>query len=333
MSSHRFWSTPLMVGTLIAASGLTGSALANDPVAQVDALEALAGKHPGFRRGQAKGVCASGHFIGTEAGRGLSKASAFSGDKHAVVARFSVGGGNPTTTDQSKSARGLALQMTLPNGEQWQMANISAPLYFVGKPELFAPFVLARAPDPATGKPDPDALAAFSKAHPETLKQAAWLAEQPIGGSYAGYRYWGVNAFELTDAEGESQFVRWSFTPQVDLAPPDAATLAKLGDDFLADDLARRLEDGPVAFDFHLQLATDDDSRVDATTIWPDSNPRVLAGTLVIDATTPGVGGACDKMMFNPLTLPAGIAPSDDPVLHARPGAYAVSFGRRAGGQ
>ena len=35
--------------------------------------------------------------------------------------------------------------------------------------------------------------------------------------------------------------------------------------------------------------------------------------------------------MFNPLSLPDGIAPSDDPILLARPGAYAVSFARRVG--
>ncbi|HYD33880.1 MAG TPA: catalase, partial [Methylophilaceae bacterium] len=34
-------------------------------------------------------------------------------------------------------------------------------------------------------------------------------------------------------------------------------------------------------------------------------------------------------ILFNPLALPDGIAPSTDPILLARPGAYAVSFGRR----
>jgi catalase len=33
--------------------------------------------------------------------------------------------------------------------------------------------------------------------------------------------------------------------------------------------------------------------------------------------------------MFNPLQLPKGIEPSDDPILLARPAAYAVSLSRR----
>jgi len=305
------------------------STAAANPTQQVDALEALAGTHPGFRRGQAKGVCAMGHFTGTEAGAALSTATAFNGESHPVLARFSVGGGNPEGTDQSRSSRGLALQMTLPGGEQWQMGNISAPLYFIAQPEHFTPFLQVRTPDQDTGEVDQDALAAFNEAHPETLRQAEWLAAQPIGGSYAGYTYWGVNAFRLTNADGEHQYVRWSFTPQQDITAPDESTLAELGDHFLADELAERLQSGPVHFDFHLQLATEDDSLVDPTTIWPDSNPSVLAGELTIVASSPGQGGECDLMIFNPLVLPEGVAPSDDPVLHARPAAYAESFGRR----
>jgi len=240
----------IIIGSLTILHPNTAAA---NPTHQVDALEALSGLHPGFRRGQAKGVCAMGHFTGTEAGAALSTASAFNGESHPVLARFSVGGGNLEVSDQSQSARGLALRMTVPDGEQWQMGNISAPLYFVARPEHFAPFVEVRTPDPDTGELDQEALSAINEAHPETLKQAEWLAEQPIGGSYAGFTYWGVNAFRLS----------------------------------------------------------------------------VLAGELTIEASSPGRGGECDLMMFNPLVLPEGVAPSEDPVLHARPGAYAESFGRR----
>ena len=103
------------------------------PAEQVDALEALAGKHPGMRRSGAKGICASGHFTGNAVGRALSSASVFSGAKVPVVARFSVGGGNPKASDKGKTARGLALQFMLPKGEQWMMANISAPVFFVAR--------------------------------------------------------------------------------------------------------------------------------------------------------------------------------------------------------
>lgn len=319
----------LMISSGAALGPGGAAASANNPTAQVNALEGLFGKHAGFRRSQAKGVCVSGHFQGTPEGAALTEAVAFSGEQHPVLARFSVGGGNPAATDKSRSTRGLALQMTLPDGQQWQMANISAPMYFIAKPEHFAPFLQVRTPDPATGKPNPEALAAFNAAHPETLKQAAWLAEQPIGASYAGYRFWGVNAFKLTAKDGRTQFARWQFTPQVEIPGLDEAALADYGDHYLADELAARLKEGPVAFDFYFQLAGEGDPLTDATTVWPDDRQLVHAGTLVLKQSDPGIGGPCDKLMFNPLILPSGISPSDDPVLHARPAAYAVSFGRR----
>jgi catalase len=39
--------------------------------------------------------------------------------------------------------------------------------------------------------------------------------------------------------------------------------------------------------------------------------------------------GACGDIAFDPLVLPAGIAPSDDPLLPARSAAYMRSFTRR----
>ena len=129
---------------------LIAQAQVSQPEAQVIALEGLLGKQAGFRRSQAKGVCASGYFVGNAVGRALSSASVFKGDRIPVVARFSVGGGNPKTSDKGRSVRGLSLQFTLPNGEQWLTANISAPMYFVAKPEQFAPFLQVRTADPTT---------------------------------------------------------------------------------------------------------------------------------------------------------------------------------------
>ena len=41
--------------------------------------------------------------------------------------------------------------------------------------------------------------------------------------------------------------------------------------------------------------------------------------------------GNCRDIEFDPLVLPSGIEPSDDPMLSARSAAYSVSFTRRAG--
>ena len=51
-------------------------------------------------------------------------------------------------------------------------------------------------------------------------------------------------------------------------------------------------------------------------------------GTISLTGVAKDAVKAQKALLFNPLTLPAGIEPSADPVLLARPGAYAVSFGQ-----
>lgn len=295
---------------------------------QVTALENLFGKHSGARRSQAKGVCASGYFVGNTVGRSLSSASVFNGDKHPVVARFSVGGGNPKASDKSKSVRGLALQFMLPKGEQWLTANISAPMYFVSKPAQFAPFLAARMPDPATGKPDPINLKLFSELNPETTLQGAYLAKAPVPASYGAVNYWSTNAFEFISASKRSQFVRWQFVPEGGTLGLTDEQLKSLPTDFLVDELRARVAKAPVVFDYKVQLAEAGDVLTDSTQVWPDSRVVVPAGKLYI-TTVDTAGGTCDKITFNPLVLPKGIKPSADPVLLARAAPYGVSLGRR----
>ena len=316
--------------TLLGAAGAPSVfAQASPAEAQVNALEKLAGSHPGSRRSGAKGICASGYFVGNTVGRNLSKASAFSGDKVPVIARFSVGGGNPRASDKAKSVRGLSLSMQLPKNETWQMANISAPIFFVAKPEQFAPFVLARAADPATGKPDPEKIKAFSTANPETTRQGAYLAQAPVPASYGSVNYWGVNAFEFTSPSGEKRFARWQFLPEAGSLGLTEDQLKTMPDEFLAAELRERVGKRGLVFEMKLQLAETGDNLTDPTTAWPESRLVLPVGRLTIDAVAAGPGGACDAITFNPLTLPAGIKPSADPVLIARPVPYALSLGRR----
>lgn len=321
------------VATTVAALAVTlipsAHAQTSAAEAQVNSLENLFGKHEGFRRSQAKGLCASGYFVGNTVGRALSGASVFNGDKIPVIARFSVGGGNPKASDKSKSARGLALQFNLPKGEQWLTANISAPMYFISKPEQFAPFMAARLPDPATGKPDPVNLKLFSELNPETTRQGAYLAKAPVPTSYGAVNYWGTNTFEFISAKGASQFVRWQFVPENGTMGLTDEQMKSLPNDFLAEELRARVAKAPVVFDYKVQLAEAGDVLTDPTQVWPDSRVVVPAGKLYIDKVEAADGGACDKITFNPLVLPKGIKPSADPVLLARPASYGISLGRR----
>lgn len=315
--------------TPFAAQAQTAGAPAVDPVRMVDALEGTFGTHAGFRRSHAKGVCAAGHFVGSPEGRALSAASVFSGARVPVVGRFSVGGGNPMATDKGRTVRGLALSFTLPAGESWLMANLSAPVFFVAKPEHFAGFIESRKADPATGRPDPARVRAFNEAHPDTKAQIDWLAQNPVPASYASVAYWSTHAFRFVNAAGQAQFARWSFQPVDGAVGLSDAELAARPDHFLVDELRTRVGRAPAQFRFMLQLAEAGDDLTNATVLWPTTRRTVEAGRLVIDSVEPGAAGACANITFNPLVLPRGIEPSADPLLQARAAPYAVSLGRR----
>ncbi len=331
MSIH----TPFFCLVAAGASALVGLALPGRAQAQltpteiVDAFEAANGKQASFRRSGAKGVCAVGEFVGNAEGRSLSAASAFSGRPVPVVLRFSVGGPNPKAPDNARGPRGLSLAFSLPGGETWQMANLSTPVFGAKSPEQLVGALLARAPDPATGKPDPVKVKAYTDANPEITLQGKYLASQPVPASYAQLNYWGVNAFAFVDAKGNKQFAKWVFEP--------AAGTAGLSDDeakarpteFLADELRQRVAGGPVAFNFVLQLAQPGDVVNSAVLPLPEDRKKVTVGQLLVKSVEAGSAGACANMTFNPVALPKGVEPSDDPILLSRAAPYAVSLSRR----
>jgi catalase len=300
-----------------------------DPVRFVDQFEASFGKFEGFRRSGAKGVCATGEFVGTAQARALSTASAFSGRPVPVVVRFSVGGANPKAPDNARSQRNLALQFDLPDGETWQMGNISAPVFGAATPEQFLGRLQSLQPDPVTKAPDPAKVKAFADTNPEVLLQGRHFASQPVPASFAGVPYWGVHAFGFVDGRGQRQWGKWVFEP---VGGPQTLTddeAKAKGPDFLQAELRQRVAGGTVAFDLQLQLAEPGDRIDSAVTPLPESRRKVNLGRLAITSVAADAGGPCVGITFNPMVLPKGIEPSSDPMLAARAAPYAVGLGRR----
>jgi catalase len=323
-------TTPALSAALLALSLSPAVAQkAPAPEAFVDALEGVFGAQPGFRRSHAKGVCATGTFVGNAEGRALSQASLFDGARHGAIARFSVGGGNPKVSDKSRSVRGLALQISLPTNETFVTTMISAPVFFVGSPENFPPFFEARRPDPATGMPDPAKVKAFNEAHPDTKPQIDYLAKAPVPASYGAVNYWGVHAFRFANARNVETFAKWRFQPVAGVQGLSPEQMQTLPNDFLADELTQRVAGGAVAFDMILQIGETGDNTVSPVVEWPASRREVVVGRLTIERIDAAAAAACQDVTFIPLNLPKGIAPSDDPVLKARNEAYVVSLSRR----
>jgi catalase len=291
----------------------------------VDALNGVFGKHKA-RASHAKGFCFAGRLEGAAGAAAITRARMFeSGTRTPVIGRFSIGGGNPKAPDNAKSVRGIAVRAT-DGAEQLDWIFVSAPHFFAQTPEQFVNFMKVRAPDPTTGKPNGEAIAAFSKANPATTRQTAYLSSQPVPASFATVPYWSTNAFIATNASGKTQPLRWRFEPTAGRQGLSDDEAKAKGAEFLRAELTDRLAKGAVTFNVIAQLAQPGDQLIDPTDPWPADRAEVTMGQLVIDKIT---DQACDRETFIPTTLPAGLAPSADPVLGARAGSYGVSLGRR----
>ncbi|WP_322029029.1 catalase family peroxidase [Paraburkholderia sp. J76] len=303
----------------------------------VDAFERSAGKHPGFRRNHAKGICVSGYFDSNGNGAALSRASVFERGRTPLLGRFSAPGGNPAEDDANTTVRSFALRFTMRDGEQWRTGMNSAPVFAVRTPQAVYELQEAMAHDKRTGRPDPARLDAFFAQHPESRSLRDWLAAHAPASAFYNASYYSINAFRFTNARGATRFVRWSVVPDTPYAPyapyaPKDTADSKSGDpDFLAHSLRVRLQSGPVRWHLMLTPAGAGDPVDDATRAWPAERERhrIDAGTIVIEQAQSQIDGPCRDVNFDPTVLPAGIAPSDDPLLAARAAAYAVSFDRR----
>jgi catalase len=295
----------------------------------INAFEADTRPHPGFRRNHAKGVCISGHFESNGNGVALSRASVFERGNMPVIGRLSAPGGDPSQEDANAPVRSIALRFSLSDGQQWRTAMNSSPMFPVGTPQAFYDQLVALRPDPKTSRPSAEKMNVFLAKHPETQAFHEWLRNHPASSTFYNASYFSINAFRFIDEDGASRFVRWSLVPEAAYAP--AASSTAQDPDFLSHDLSERLRTGPVRWHLMLTPAGLGDPVNDATRVWPQEREahRVDAGIIVISQAESQIDGACRDINFDPLILPDGIAPSDDPLLAARSGAYAVSFDRR----
>ncbi|WP_123028140.1 catalase family peroxidase [Mycolicibacterium stellerae] len=292
----------------------------------IDGFQTVFGRHPGFRRNHAKGMAVTGLFDSNGNGAELSSAAVFAAGRTSVTGRFSLTGGDPSVADTPSAARGLALAFGFPGPDQWRSANLSLPVFPDSSPQGFYDRLLASKIVAATGKPDPDAMARFNTAHPETVAAMAIIKKTPPTSGFADSTFSSLNTFFFVNDAGTRTPVRWAFVPQQSALPPKPA-----GDNALFNSVVRQLRTGPLRWKLHLTVGQPSDPVDDATQPWPSDRRVIDAGTLsLIAAQTEAPGNARD-VNFDPLVLPDGIEPSGDPLLSARSSVYAASYRLRSG--
>lgn len=245
-----------------------------------------------------------------------------------MLARFSVGDGNPKVEDTDNLVlRGFSFRLGS-DDHRSDILTQSTPVHFARTLDQMLAFLKARLPGP-DGKPDMEKIMAFSAANPETLHQASYLAARPLPGSFAGTTYWGVHSFPATNWKDETRFIKFKVTPvggDVTLTESEARATSA---DFLHDDLTNRIAANDVRFSVMALLDRPGDPVMDVTIRWPDEDHReaVRLGTIVITGVE--ANDACDVSIFDPSHLADGIGPPPDDIFAARGAAYAISLAKR----
>ena len=313
---------------------MSGSSTPASVIAEiVTTMRTLAGPHPGFRPVHAKGLVCTGRFQASPEAHRVSRAPHLQGQSVPTIIRFSNSNGNPAVHDGNPNVRSLSMKFQLPGGKSADILANSIEGFIARTPEELLEFLRAQLPEPATGRPDPDAVPRFLASHPGARAFVERLMKKPVPASYGQTIYHAEHAFRFTPADGSGRFGRYRFVPDAGEAilSPDEA--GKRSPTFLREELEGRLRTGPVAFRLVLQLAAPGDPTDDVTALWPSDRPLVELGRLEVTSISPT--GAADerRLIFDPTNTTDGIDLSDDPILPARSAAYSISYDRRGRGE
>lgn len=329
---HTLINSSIAACLLVVGASASSQALESEKQVQatdlVDIFEKLGGKHPGFRKAHAKGMCAMGTFVPSASDHFKGAALLENGDLP-VAMRFSLGGANPSSDEKAPGTRGLGMQIKLPNGSFHTFTGNNFPVFAGKDPETFFGFLSTLLPD-ENGKTDPAKTMAFIMANPSVQANAMWNQQAKTPASYANTAFFGLHTFYFDQAGGEKTKFRWNIQPSLGVKTLEKDEAAKMPTEFLADTFAKQLKEGTVSFTIMASLGEAQDSDIDPSQQWPDERPQVALGTVTIKESG---GDACKNTNFDPNMMSSGFTPSADPILRMRSPAYAISFGKRLSNQ
>lgn len=293
----------------------------------IDAIRGTGGAQPGCRALHAKGTLYRGTFTANRDAAALSRAKHLDGAEVPALIRFSNGSGNPGQPDGSPGVRGMAVKFTLPDGSTTDVSTQTARLFVSSKPEGFVDLLKAMRPGLLT----PLRMAKYFATHPRLLGALPVVRDaNKVPASYATIEYHGLHAFRWISADGNARFVRYHLIPAAGESYLSGSDAHAAAPDFLTDELNTRLAQGPIRFDYRVQIAGSQDSTIDPSAPWR-SVETITVGTLEITGLDTEREHDGDIVVFDPMRVTDGIEPSDDPVLHFRSLAYSASVKLRTG--
>ena len=288
--------------------------------------ESLGGFHAGYRAVHARGRIYRATFTATPEAREISRAAHLQGATIPATVRFSFGSGDPNAPPAK--VLGMATKFFLPNGLTTDLVCLNLPQFPARSPEEVIALLQALRPT-QNGAPDQAKVGAFLQSRPAAALVFKTVMAMPIPTSLTQTRFSAFHAFCFVNVENERRYARYHWEPAN--AADGVTEDAVISDDpdALFARLEERLRSAAVGFDLVLQFATPGDPLDDPSAPWPSERERVTIGRLEVIARTSNDELGDPIMVHDPTRVTDGIECPDDPILHARRGAYEVSVAER----
>jgi catalase len=297
----------------------------------------------------ARGSAAHGYFEAYEAIPELTRAAPFQADGKItpVFARFSTVAGERGSTDTARDIRGFAVKFYTDEGN-WDLVGNSVPVFFIQDAMKFPDLVHAVKPEPHHGMPQAasahDTFWDFVSLMPESTHTLMWvMSDRGIPRSLRMMQGFGVHSFRLVNAEGETCFVKFHWTPKLgthSLVWDEAVKISGADPDFHRRDLWEAIEAGDYPeWELGLQTFTEAQADrfsfdvLDATKLIPEELvPITPVGRMVLNRNPDNFFAETEQVAFCTAHVIPGIDFSNDPLLAGRIHSYIDTQITRLGG-
>ena len=260
----------------------------------------------------------SGIFTPSPEGRSLSQAPHLLRQSTPVTVRFSTSTGLPQIPGNAPDAgpRGCAIRFHLDKDVHTDIIGHSIDGFPTRTGQESLDLLRAAESDPSK----------FFATDPFALAYVRTPKPNPV--SFATQTYFGVTAFRFTNPDGVIQYLRYRIVPGAGVAHLDDAAAKEQGENYLFEELGRRIAAGPIRLEIRVQVANEGDVVDDSTIHWPADRRVVSLGEVELTAKADD-DDEHRRIIFDPIPCVDGIQPSDDRLLELRAAIYLLSGRRR----